>query len=162
MVLLKKLEEKWRGEGIKNYNPINLDYIQTFQNKNDVLLPSDLSEYFKKLNGTSEEYTDELYEFYSIERIKKVSEEFEKWHGIPNYQSLLNLSEIENLFVFANYSFNLFAYAIKLYHEKMEINEVFVLCGDNYKKIANSFSEFIELYLNDSIELQLNEAAIDQ
>ncbi|HSZ26380.1 MAG TPA: SMI1/KNR4 family protein [Cytophagaceae bacterium] len=155
MLLVKKLKEKWEREGIDSFHPIDIEYIQNFQRKNNVILPNDLKEYFNTLNGTGDECTNELYEFYSLERIKKVSEEFQDWKGVPNYQSLVNLNDTQNLFVIANFCFNLFAYAIKLYQEKVDTNEVYVLCGEETKKIANSFAEFIELYLNDSIELQL-------
>ena len=156
MVQLIKLKEKWERESINNFHPLDIDSIQTFQTENNVVMPDDLKEYFEVLNGTGEECTDELYEFYSIKRIKKVSEEFKDWKGVPNYQLLVNLSDTQNLFVFANFSFNLFAYAINLYKEKVDANEVYVLCGKEYKKIANTFSDFLELYLNDSIELQLD------
>jgi len=156
MIQLKKLKEKWVFESINDFHSIDIDVMQTFQSKNNVVLPNDLEEYFKRLNGTGGEYTDELYEFYSIDRVKKVSEEFQDWEGVPSYQTLLDLKDIKNLFVFANFSFNLLVYAIKLYPARRNTNEVYVLCGEEYKKIANTFSEFLELYLNDSVELQLN------
>jgi hypothetical protein len=157
MVLLKKLKEKWERENVNDFHLVDEDSIEIFQNKNNVVLPNDLKEYFKVLNGTGGECTDELYEYYSIERIKKVSEEFQEWKGVPNYQSLIELTEMQNLFVFSNFSFNLFAYAIKLYPEKVNVNEVYVLCGEEYKRIADTFSDFLELYLIDSIELQLSD-----
>lgn len=153
--MLKKLKEKWEVEGVNGFYPADIDSIQTFQSKNNIVLPNDLKEYFKVLNGTREEYTDELYEFYSINRIKKVSEESQDWKGVPNHQFLVKLNDTRNLFVFANFNFNLFAYAINLYQEEIDINEVYVLCGEEYKKIANTFSDFLNLYLNDSVELQL-------
>jgi len=156
MLQLKKLKEKWVFENINNFHSVDTDVLQTFQHENNVVLPNDLEEYFKRLNGTGGEYTDELYEFYSIDCVKKVSEEFQDWKGIPSYQTLLNSNDIKNLFVFANFSFNLFAYAIKLCPERIDTNEVYVLCGEEYKKIANTFSEFLELYLKDSVELQLD------
>lgn len=148
---LQKLKEKWNFENISCFKPTDLYFIEKFQLNNNVILPNDIIEYFKTLNGTGEEYTDELYEFYSLERIKQVSKEFQDWKGAPDYQNLLTLNEAKDLFVFANFSFNLFAYAIRLSNKETDVNEIFVLCGGDYKKIANSFSEFLELYLNDSI-----------
>jgi len=153
---LEKIKLKWEVESLNKFHPIDLEAIQSFEQKNDVVLPDGLKEYFKMLNGTGEEYTDELYEFYSIEKIKKVSEEFQEWEGVPNHQSLINLNVIKDLFVFANFSFNQFVYAIKLSQEETENNEVYILCGEEYKKIANTFSEFLDLYLSNSIELQFN------
>ncbi len=156
MSQLEKLKKKWKEESLNNFHPIDMNSIQAFQSKNGVVLPEDLKEFFKSLNGTSEEYTDELYEFYSIERIKKVSEEFQEWKGVPNYQFLVNLNIIKDLFVFSNFSFNQFVYAIKLSQEETDNNEVYILCGEEYKKIGNTFSEFLDLYLSNSIELQFN------
>lgn len=99
------------------------------------------------------ECTNELYEFYSIDRIVKVKDEFKNSGGIPDYTGLLTINEISDLYVFANFSFDLFVYAIKLYPEFSNKNEVYILCGKRYQKIANSFSEFVELYLNNAIEL---------
>lgn len=156
MVQLEKIKGKWAKENVKNFQPVDVDYIQMFESKNNVVLPNDLKEYFRVLNGTGLECTDELYEFYPIERIKRVSEEFQDWEGIPNYRPLVNVMDTQDLFVFANFSFNLFVYAIKLCQEKALANEVYVLCGEEYKKIANSFSNFLDLYFDDATELQLN------
>ena len=156
MSRLEKLKQKWEEENLNNFHPIDLKSIQTFERKNNVVLPDDLKDFFRMLNGTSEEYTDELYEFYSIDRMKKVSEEFTEWRGVPNYQSLVNFNFIKGLFVFANFSFNQFVYAIELSQERTENNEVYILCGEEYKKIGSTFSEFLDLYMSDSIELQFN------
>lgn len=120
-------------------------------------LPKDLIEYFRLLNGTGGECTNDLYEFYSIDRIKKVKEEFKDWKGVPNYQQLSDVDEVSELYVFANFNFNLFAYAISLYPAFSNTNEVYILCGEQHRKIANSFYEFVKLYLSDSIELQFND-----
>lgn len=156
MTQLQKLKDKWILEGVNNFDPIDIDALEIFQVNNGVIMPNDLKEYFKLLNGTSNECTDELYEFYSIDQVKRIPSKFRDWKGIPNYHALLELQEVKDLFVFANYSFNLFAYAIRLNPKNLDNNDVYVLCGEDFKKISNTFTEFIELYLNDSIELQLN------
>jgi hypothetical protein len=156
MTQLQKLKDKWILEGVNNFPQIDIHTLEKFEVDNDVHLPTDLKKYFILFNGTNDECTDELYEFYAVGRIKRVQEEFNDWRGIPNYQALLDLEDVKDLFVFANYSFNLFVYAIRLSNETLERNEVYVICGEDYKKISDTFSEFLELYLNDSIELQLN------
>jgi hypothetical protein len=161
MSQLQKVREKWIFENVRELPPVHINALTIFQDDNNIILPDDFKKYFEMLNGTGDEYTDVLYEFYSIGRIKKVSDEFIGWQGVPNYQALLSNQEVKDLFVFANYSFNLFAYAIRLYPEKLNRNEVYVLCGENYKKISETFSEFLDLYLGDSIELQLNREKSD-
>ncbi|PSL17649.1 SMI1/KNR4 family protein [Dyadobacter jiangsuensis] len=149
-----ELEKKWRNENVNRTLPANKADLELFQEKYNIALPDDLANYLQSLNGTGGDCTDDLFEFYSIKKIKKIKEEFKDWVGIPNYQKLLSIKEINDLYVFANMNFNLFAYAIKLTKSLEEANEVYILCGDKYKKIADSFSEFINLYLDSSIELQ--------
>lgn len=157
MQLLKQLKAKWQMQSVKLSSLANNDDILRFQKENNVILPDDLILYFKKINGSGGEYLDDLYEFYSINRIKTVIDEYADWHGVPDYKKIsIYLDRAEQVYVFANYFVNLFAYGIRLGGEKSIENEIFVICGEQYKKIANSFSEFIELYLNDSIELQFN------
>lgn len=157
MQLLERLKNKWIAESTKVSTLANDEDILIFQKNNNVILPADLILYFKKLNGSGGECLDDLYEFYSISRIRNVINEYSDWDGIPEYKKIpIYLNHAEQVYVFANYFSNLFAYGIRLSGEKSIDNEVFVICGEEYKKIANSFSEFIELYLSDSIELQFN------
>lgn len=155
MFKLKELREKWRIENALYGSAADTKCLLSFQERNKVIISKDLIEYFKSLNGTGGEYTNELYEFYSIDRIVKVKDEFKNWEGIPDYKGLLAINDISELYVFANFTFNLFVYAIKLYPDFSDENEVYILCGEKYQKIANSFSEFVELYLSDSKELKL-------
>jgi len=60
----------------------------------------------------------------------------------------------ENCFVFADYMSHLFAYAIRLYQHSEDFNEVYLICGDKYKIVASSFSEFLKLYFDDSMDLK--------
>lgn len=51
-----------------------------------------------------------------------------------------------------NFSFNFFVYVIKFNSEWSLNNDIFVICGGEYKKIVDFFLDFIDLYLNDFIE----------
>ena len=156
MNLFILLKRKWISENVRFSLPASDEELISFKSNNRVLLPNDLTEYFKILNGTQNQYDNKLFEFYSIGQVKKINDEYKDWLGIPNYKNIVNtLKDYEKYYVFANYSFHLFAFVIKLNNHDSLYNEVLVLCGDEYKKIANSFTEFIELYLNDPIALQL-------
>lgn len=157
MVPLNDLINKWSSKNASFNMGAKDEEIHLFQKNNNVVIPNDLIQYFKLLNGTGDNLGDDFFEFYSIKRIKPVIEEFIDWEGIPDYKSLISsFPNRDNVYVFANYYFNLFAYGIRLYSKVEAKNEVYVFCGDEYKKIANSFTEFIELYLSDSVELQFN------
>ncbi len=64
------------------------------------------------------------------------------------------LEGYKNCFVFGDYMFHIFSYAIRLNSSESGKNEIYIICGDKYKVIANSFSDFVRLYVSDSIELQ--------
>ena len=154
---LEKLKIKWLLNDAKPFYIARNEEINYFLSVNNVLMPKDLLEYFKVLNGTGGEYDDNFFQFYSLLQFKKISDEFKDWeNGIQNYRNLeKTLPYFDNYYVFANYFNFLFTYAIRLYPHNDKTNEILVLCGDEYKKIANSFSEFIDLYLNDSEQLLL-------
>ncbi|GGN10688.1 hypothetical protein GCM10010967_53210 [Dyadobacter beijingensis] len=152
---IAELETKWRIEKVGHPPVATKVDIKIFQEKHNVILPSDLVEYFQSLNGTDGDCTDDLFEFYSIHKIQPVNDAYKDWKGIPNYQDLQDVKDVDDLYVFANTNFHLFAYAIRLNCLPSKKIEVYVICGDRYKKIADSFSEFITLYLSSSPKLQL-------
>jgi len=154
---IEKLKETWELENISGLKFITEDEISFFQTENNLLIPIDLVEYFKILNGGNEEYDDRFFKFYSLSNFKSINDDLKNWNGVPDYSNIINtLEDYKSYYVFADYSFCMFSYAIRLYADVSVVNQVLVVCGDEHKIIANSFSEFIDLYLNNSIELQLN------
>jgi hypothetical protein len=154
---IDKLKVLWEIEGDAIFIPATDNQILSFQSKNNLVIPKDLAEYFILLNGTNERYDERFFQFYSFDQFKNIDEELKNWGGVPDYRNIVNtLLDYETYFVFADYSFHMFSYAIRLYPNETSKNEVLVVCGDQYSHIANSFSEFIDLYIVESIELQLN------
>jgi hypothetical protein len=45
-------------------------------------------------------------------------------------------------------------YAIQLHQHPGSKNEILVICGDEHRVIAESFTRFIEIYLADPYQLQ--------
>lgn len=132
----------------------SLDDIIKFENFHNVLMSDDLKNYFRMLNGSNGEYDENFFAFNSLDSFKSINEEFSNWKGVPNYSNLI--TKIENpqtCFVIADYQMHLFSYAIRLYNTSKENNEIYALCGDKYKIIASSFTQFVELYLSQSINL---------
>ncbi len=77
------------------------------------------------------------------------------WNGVPDYSNIVNTLEgFQDCFVFADHMFHLFAYAIRLNKESAVKNEVYAICGDQYKIIAGNFTEFMKLYTTQPDELQ--------
>ena len=139
----------------KSYAGLN-DKLSLFELKNSLLLPPDLAEYFRLMNNARNELDKDLYQFYTFDQFKSIEKELAHWGGVPDYRNIVNtLSQCENCFVFADYMSHLFAYAIRLYPKVTHFNEVYMICGDKYKIVANSFSGFLDLYFDDSIDLKI-------
>jgi hypothetical protein len=150
---LKLLQKNFEENEVKVF-PADFDEIKAFQNKYNIEIPLDLQNYYLELNGSGNAALNNLYEFYSINRTKKISEELINWKGIPDY-SKLNFEGIENVFVFGEYQFNLYVFGIELHPDLSLNNRIFILCGEDFKIIADSFTEFIDLYLNKPEEIYI-------
>lgn len=129
--------------------------ISLFESENNLLIPQNLIDFFFLLDNVNHELDKDLYQFYPFNQFKSVERGLAHWGGLPDYRNIVaTLEQCENCFVFADYMSHLFAYAIRLNRNITDFNEVYLICGDKYKILANSFSGFLELYLNDSIELK--------
>jgi hypothetical protein len=154
---LNKLKLFWNSSKIFNFETATPKDIQLFYSRTNLILPEDLGEYFQTLNGTNEDYDENLFKFYSLSQFKKINETYKDWKGVPEYGDIVySFKNYENCFVFADYSFSIFAYALKLYPRQTETNEVYIISGGVYKIIANSFKAFLDLYLKDSPLLYFN------
>lgn len=132
--------------------------ILQFQKSTGVTLPEDLKEFLRVTNNLENSYNDRLYRFFSLKSFKSIDEELKFFNGVPDYSNIINtLTEYKECYVFADYMFHMFAYAIRLKNTKSDENEIYIICGDEYKIIASSFTGFIELYQSDSIKLQFED-----
>ncbi|CAL2108098.1 SMI1 / KNR4 family (SUKH-1) [Tenacibaculum sp. 190524A02b] len=152
--MLNKLKSNWDIQGINTSSELNNYDINIFELENKVLMPRDLKQYFINVNGTSESYDDIFFQFYSLDTFKNVFDFYSDWEGVPNYKEIITtLTNYKDYYVFADYSFHTFSYAIKLSQNLLNENEVLVLCGGEFRIIANSFTEFLTLYSSESSKL---------
>ncbi|MCQ6959456.1 SMI1/KNR4 family protein [Mucilaginibacter aquariorum] len=119
-----------------------------FETDHNLIIPGDLKEYFRSSNIKSlNDYSDFLFEFYGIDEFKSVKDEVGDYGGIPDYRNIVNvLPQHENCFVFAEYMIHSGVYAIRLFKDRADKNEVYAIIGSEYKQVADSFTEFIILY----------------
>lgn len=131
--------------------------IKSFETTNDLVIPKDLSDYFKVINGTKG-YDEGFFQFYSLRQFKSVEYFFTKWKTILNYEIFREtFGTDKSCFVFADYQIHLFSYVIQLYPQKTDKNEIYIFCGEEYKLIAESFDEFVDLCIQDSPKLFFND-----
>jgi len=129
---------------------LNLDeQLTLFQFRNKLIIPDDLTAYFKLTDTEIDSYNQDMFTFYKFDEFKSVREDVGDYRGVPDYRNIVNtLAEHENCFVFAEYSIYVEVFAIRLYETQSNQNEIYAICGDEYKVVANSFTEFIALYRN--------------
>ncbi len=112
------------------------DDIQAFEQRNGVLLPPDLREYFLRLNGI--DLDPGLFRFWPLSRL------------IPLKSSSAVALETGRYFIFADYMVGTWYYAIYLGNDSFLQNRVILPDFPSRPVIAHSFSEFVERYLTDS------------
>jgi hypothetical protein len=128
--------------------------LEGFESENGLVIPPDLAEHFKLLEAEQREVWKDMYQFFGFEAFKSIPTGLALFRGTPDYGGIVKtLERCEDCFVFADWMIMSFAYAIRLYREPTAVNEVYVICGDEFKKIADSFSGFMEMYDRDTQEL---------
>lgn len=157
-LVFNKLKNKWeREEILSSNNYASEDEILSFIKYEDLIIPTDLVHYFKMINGMSDQSDLKLFEFYPFYKFVPILEKYKNWEGIPYYKDIEhNIEHPHQCFVFADYMMNTFSYSIRLHKSDVKINEVYIVCGGEYKIIADSFTEFLNLYLDDSESLYFN------
>lgn len=155
LITLKKC---WLDADLINDAVTSQEQISLFEVDNNLLIPEDLNIYFSEVNGTSGNYDDNLFCFCSFTDFKKVYDEMKDWKGLPHYVDTINsLTNSNNYYIIADYQFHLIIYAIELNREKRDVNLVVAICGEEAKVVATSFLDFIQLYLQDSPLLYMND-----
>ena len=112
--------------------------LEAFERRHNVRLPGDMRSYFRILNGTGSSYADGddfLLCFWALEKLEPVPEWTEAGKDDVRW------------FVFADHCFSHHDYAIRLTRDGSEPNPV--CAKEGRRKVARSFSEFVELYLTD-------------
>jgi hypothetical protein len=126
--------------------------IEDFESRYKVILPSDMRDYFLHVDGMSQYFPNSQdkqgFSFWSLHNVKTVLEETSKLVGL-SYDSF----EIGSLFIFADYLDWSWAYAIRLSANGLAETPVFLIGKEIPIKVADSFSEFVHLYLADAPEL---------
>jgi hypothetical protein len=129
------LKNNWKHSGLAVRKGVTNEDIQRFEMQHSVQLPQDLARYFETVDGMEEGDTDAHdIRFWRLEEVQPVSVE------VPN----ADLEQSAGYFVFADYSIWAHGYAIQLLHEG---NQVAIVGGARPIPIAQSFEEFLNLYL---------------
>jgi hypothetical protein len=145
---VQRLKNHWLSHDVKFNAGVSEASLAAFEAEFNVLLPSDLRDYFLAMNGMPDEVTDDdLNRFWMLEELTTLPT------GAPDYARENYIDNPESLFLFADYSIWAHAYAIRLGSVSLQSHEVVIIGYKSPVTIAQSFSEFVDLYLTDNDRL---------
>jgi SMI1 / KNR4 family (SUKH-1) len=143
MDILERLEQHWCQSKIQR-NLIgsaraSQQEINAFEQKYDVVLPADFREYFLRLNGIEED--SEVFCFWPINRLRPVD------------LKTFNVLQAGQYFYFADFLVECNYYAIYLGNDPFFQNRVVIPDSSKNCIVAQTFTEFLEVYLRDDPKL---------
>jgi len=141
--MVDKLISYWESQKIRLTVGVNKDTIKNFEQTKGINLPKEFFEYLQVVNGMElmyPNYTDTNgFLFYPLENLIFFEDEF------CNFQDNLNPGLLgKKCLIFANYLQRSWWYGITA-----DNSIVIIPNASEYKIVANSFFEFLELYIND-------------
>jgi hypothetical protein len=138
----ESLKRHWSSHNVHINEGVSEAELNAFEAKHGVVLPSDLRDYFRCVNGMPPDETDDgMIRFWMLEQVTALPE------GASQYSDRDYVEDPETLFLFADYSLWAHAYAIRLGNTALDRNKVVIIGYNSPKLIANSFSEFVNSYL---------------
>jgi len=148
----RQLIESWRSQNLPIQKTCEEDDVRSFETRHRIALPPDMREYFLNVNGMAPywpgDQDKEGFSFWPLERIGTIAKENEAL-GRP----FSRLTEEDSLFLFCDYMGWSWAYAVKILPGSGAAEGIYLVCCHNPVKIADSFSDFVRLYLEQSDQL---------
>ncbi|HKB65781.1 MAG TPA: SMI1/KNR4 family protein [Pyrinomonadaceae bacterium] len=138
----ESLKRHWSSHNVEINAGVSEARLKAFEEKYSVVLPDDLRDYFRCVNGMApDEVDDGMIRFWMLEEIEPLPQ------SAPQYSDGTYVQNPETLFLFADYSLWAHAYAIHLENTELESNEVIIIGYESPKLISDSFSKFVGTYL---------------
>lgn len=142
-----KLVSKWAGEGLSIRPGCSRALLNEFESRSGLVLPSDLREFLTLANGSDQD--DHGFQFWSLESYESFRQQHAQAVACPT------VVDRDQYYVFCDYLDWSWAYAIRLAKpgEQAILNCVVPIGMNQMFTVAESFSEFVDLYLVDSPRL---------
>jgi SMI1/KNR4 family protein SUKH-1 len=147
-----KLISHWRSLNFLIAPGNSEQTIREFESRKNVIFPPDFREYLLSVNGMLQaggyDCDPNGFAFWPLSFIKSVREE-----SLNHSSSLPEVQDLDEHFVFVDYLQWCWAYAIRLTPRPSDGGQVIHVGKLHPKVIASSFTEFVDLYLGDDVEL---------
>jgi len=148
----ERLVRHWIDSGLKISKGCSPSDVQRFELENRVTLPEDFRLYFLNVNGMLPDAREDCdrngFCFWPLSGVKSVVKEL-----ALHSSSIPGSAEDHVYFVFADYFQWSWAYAIRLLEVATGPNPVIHVGTLKPKVVADSFTQFVELYLLDAEQL---------
>ena len=135
----QRIKDFWTSQELGIRPGVTVDDIRAFERKYSVRLPPDMADYFLTIDGMYDS-DNEGFAFWPLHHLKTVPEETVAYS---------NFDDAGSYFVFSDYLIWSWAYAIRLSGDLSQENTVIGIGWDLPKRMAKSFSDFVELYFVD-------------
>jgi hypothetical protein len=132
---LSELSQTWREQGITLGPPASESALREFEAESGVTLPKDFAKYLSTVGGMPDQgdWDTESIRFWPLTEIAPVR--------------AISDSSLVGVFVFADYLISSHTYGIRL--SPPRVGEVLIIFYPGSFTLASSFTEFLQMYLED-------------
>jgi hypothetical protein len=148
--LTERLKSYWSAIGATMRPGVDHSMIASFEAHYGVRIPEDFCDYIANIDGIDDgNWDNEMISFWPLHSIKSVPEALTPFAGIPNYSQITHrLGEAGAYFVFADFLIWSHVYAVRFGKRESDKSQVLWICGSTYYSVAESFSDFLQMYLD--------------
>jgi hypothetical protein len=140
----ESLKKHWKLHNVDINAGVSKAEIDSFEAAQGVVLPKDVRDYFSCVNGMPNDVVDDgMIRFWTLEEFQPLPQ------SAPAFSDSEYIRDPESLFLFADYSIWVHAYAIRLRNDPSLSNEIVIIGYESPVTIFQSFSEFVDQYLTD-------------
>lgn len=141
--LWNRVHDVWRRSKIVIRPGATGNEIAAFVAKHDVVLPSDVCEYFMTADGTGDDMDEGLYRFWPLADLQPVHDVL-----VSERFTYPDRFAYPDCFVFADHCINCWDYAVRLTRDANQPAPVFRITGGDPpgEQMASSFRAFMDLY----------------
>lgn len=144
--IAQRLANHW-GQSLSSRRGASSAAVSGFEARHAVKLPGDMRDYLLQLDGTGASWPNDQdakgFSFWQLTQIRPVNDELAS-------KGLSALPGLERYFAFADFLTWMWAYAIELDSQASLVNRVVLVGKDHPIRVADSFTEFVDLYLQNS------------
>lgn len=143
-----KLRAHYRAGGSALTRGASDHDISSFERRHAIRLPAEVAAFYRAING-AESVGESLFELWPLERVGSVPDVVVPSQGIPSYGRIAQvLPDAGDYFAFADCLIWSHVLAVRL-RPPTSSSDVVWLCGSSYAKVAASFDEFWERFIEE-------------